>query len=285
MKIKIKPDTTESEILFFNEINLNEFDDTKVIPLFGANGVGKTTLINAIVNFFEQECLIKTINKMENKEIDKMGGNDAIFNVRRSMWRLENKEDAEFYEQERERCRKKQAIEITEVDTDKLQLFKYNNSSNNFRQMDISPERGADNFMAAVALRWNARELSEGQSIVYSTDGLFDLLLKNNEEDIIEKDKIYLITLDEIDSGLSIDNIESVMKKIKRITKKYNNVWFIMSYNNPYINKFYPKAFNMYNGLKEEINSMDEFIDKIKEHKKQLDKARKNSKGQYKFFD
>jgi hypothetical protein len=214
-----------------------------------------------------------------------MGGNDAIFNVRQSMWRLENKEDAEFYEQERERCRNKQAIEITEVDTDKLQLFKYNNSSNNFRQMDISPERGAGDFMTAVALRWNARELSEGQSIVYSTDGLFDLLLKNNEEDIIDKDKIYLITLDEIDSGLSIDNIESIMKKIKRVTKKYDNMWFIMSYNNPYINKFYPKAFNMYNGLKEEINSMDEFIDKIKEHKKQLDKARKNSKGQYKFFD
>lgn len=44
-KITIKPNTTLSEILFFNEIDLSK----KVNLLFGGNGVGKTSLIMALL--------------------------------------------------------------------------------------------------------------------------------------------------------------------------------------------------------------------------------------------
>ncbi len=289
MRINVKPDTTTSEILFFNEMDMDAFSDTRVIPLFGANGVGKTTFINAVIDFFKEEMLLHKLDEMEQDKVDKespeyYGSNMHVIDSRRALWRRKHEDDAGFFNEEREKCRKRQCLTMDGADTGNIKLLKYNNSSNNFRNIEINPERGGDNFFNALALRWNAKELSEGQSIVYSTDGLFDMLLKS-KEDIVEKDKTYLILLDEVDSGLSIDNIESVMRKMKRVTKKYDNIWFILSYNNPYVNNFYPKVFNMYNGAVETINSFDEFVGKIKEYKKQLDKARKNSKGQYKFFD
>lgn len=220
---KVKPDSFEEAVLFFKEADLTQFQN-HVIPLFGPNGVGKSTLIKAL----------------ESKKVD--------------------------------------------VKTDKPTLFfSYQNARDNFKV------REARTYMESFDLaflnsKFDAKAISEGQSIIYS---MFDLLdgLKPTGELKPEEGKDMLIVLDEIDSGMSIDNIDITMKKIKWLVKHRSDLQFIMSFNSPRVVKHFPQVLSMYDGKMIELHTDEDMLEEIDANKNMFNKARKTSKGRPKIFN
>ena len=100
-----------------------------------------------------------------------------------------------------------------------------------------------------------------------------------------EKEKDTLVLLDEIDSGLSIDNIDITMRKIKYIVRKRDNVQFIFSFNSPRVLKHFPEVLSMYDGKKIELHTDEDMLAEIRKHKKEFDKARKYSNGRPKIYE
>lgn len=223
-KIRVIPDTFVSKVLFFEEADLTAFKE-RVIPLFGPNGVGKSTLINAIENHKEVACIT-------------------------------NGKPTGFYS--------------------------YQNGRDNFKNRGPgSYEQSFDPMF--LSLKFNARDLSEGQSIVFS---IYDLLdgLKPKGSIPEEKGKDMLVLLDEIDSGMSIDNIDTTMRKIKKLAKARSDLQFLFSFNSPRVVKHFPHVLSMYDGKDIFLRNDEDMLQEIKKHKKEFDKARKYSNGRPKIF-
>lgn len=213
----VKSNSQEESILFFKSADLTQFE-SRVIPLFGPNGVGKSTLIKAL----------------EDNKLD--------------------------------------------VVTDKPTMFySYQNARDNFKHREA---RSYHELFEPwfIKCRVDARTISEGQSIIYS---FFDLLdcFKDYESLPILKSQDYLLLLDEIDSGMSIDNIDTTMRKIKHLLRVRNDLQIIMSFNSPRILKWFPDVLSMYDGTKLTLHTDEDMIQEIRKHKKEFDKARKTSKG------
>lgn len=221
--IAVKPDSFEEVVLFFKTADLTPFKH-RVIPLFGPNGVGKSTLIKAI----------------ETKNVD------------------------------------------IEIDKPTL-FFSYQNGRDNFKVRQ--PRNYSESFDPYFfSAKFDARAISEGQSIIYSMFDLLDGL--NPSGELAPKDgKDMLIVLDEIDSGMSIDNIDKTMRKIKWLVSKREDLQFILSFNSPRIVKHFPQVLSMYDGTMIELHNEDEILAEINRHKKEFDKVRKNSKGRPKIFN
>lgn len=222
-QILIPDNTIYSDILFFKFADLTQFSN-RVVPLFGPNGVGKSTFLDAI----------------EKQKLD--------------------------------------------IKTDKPTLiFAYQNSRDNFkiRKARTYSESFDPRFINA---RLDAQAVSEGQSIIYSMFDLLDGLMKNGGLPP-EEGKDMLILLDEIDSGMSIDNIDTTMRKIKYLTRIRPDLQFIFSFNSPRVLKHFSNVLSMYDGTMLEMRSDDDMLKVINTHKKAFDKVRKNSKGRPKVFD
>lgn len=221
--ITVKPNTRTADILFFDELDITGHH---VIPLFGPNGVGKSTLIKQLED--RRDITIKT-NGMPTK------------------------------------------------------FYSYQNARDNFkiRQPRSYMESFDPEFMSA---RFSAQSISEGQSIIYS---MFDLLdgLKPKQPLAPEPGQDALVLLDEIDSGMSIDNIDTTMKKIKNLIQKNEHIQFIFSFNSPRVLKHFPRVLSMYDGTFIELHSDEDMLSEIRKHKSTFDKARKNSRGRPKIID
>lgn len=221
--ITVNPNTRTSHILFFDHLDIT---GDRVVPLFGPNGVGKSTLIK----------------------------------------QLEDRKDL--------------TIKTNGVPT---KFYSYQNARDNFkiRQPRSYMESFDPGFMSA---RFSAQSISEGQSIIYS---MFDLLdgLKANQPLAPEPGQDALILLDEIDSGMSIDNIDTTMKKIKNLIQKNEHLQFIFSFNSPRVLKHFPRVLSMYDGAFIELHSDEDMLSEIRKHKSTFDKARKNSRGRPKIID
>ena len=94
-----------------------------------------------------------------------------------------------------------------------------------------------------------------------------------------------IVLLDEIDSGLSIDNINYLCRKIRRIAKKWSDTQFFIAFNSPEILGYFPYVLSMYDGKMHKIDGYDIMRAELKANKKMLDKARKKSNGQYRIFE
>lgn len=221
--VTVKPNTRTADILFFDELDITGHH---VIPLFGPNGVGKSTLIKQLED--RRDITIKT-NGMPTK------------------------------------------------------FYSYQNARDNFkiRQPRSYMESFDPGFMSA---RFSAQSISEGQSIIYS---MFDLLdgLKPKQPLAPEPGQDALVLLDEIDSGMSIDNIDITMKKIKNLIQKNEHIQFIFSFNSPRVLKHFPRVLSMYDGTFIELHSDEDMLSEIRKHKSTFDKARKNSRGRPKIID
>lgn len=221
--IKVPDNTIYSDILFFKEVDLTQFEN-RVVPLFGPNGVGKSTFIQAI----------------EKHKLD--------------------------------------------VQIDKpTQLFSYQNGRDNFKVRE--PRSYAEAFDPGfMNSKFDAKAISEGQSIIYS---MFDLLDGLNPKGQLhsEDGKDFLIVLDEIDSGMSIDNIDMTMRKIKWLVKHRSDLQFIMSFNSPRVIKHFPHVLSMYDGKMIELHTDEDMLAEIDANKNKFNKARKNSKGRPKIFN
>lgn len=221
--ITVKPDTRTADILFFQHV---DFQDRKIIPLFGPNGVGKSTLIKELEK--HREILLTT---------------DGIH----------------------------------------TECFSYQNARDNYKdRQPRSYMEAFDPYLMSAKLA--AQSISEGQSIIYS---MFDLLdgLRPNGEIPQTKDCHKLILLDEIDSGMSIDNIDITMRKIRNLIRKRSDLQFIFSFNSPRILKHFPEVLSMYDGTFITLHSDEDMLAEINKHKKVFDKIRKNSKGRPKVYE
>ena len=217
LNFSVKADTNEDKILLFKNGDFTQFENN-VIPLFGPNGVGKSTLINGLIN---QSLEIKS---------------------------------------------SKPGI-----------CYSYQNSKDNFktRQARNLSEEYEPFFLVK---KFNSQYISEGQSIMYSMFDLLDAFKKNGAFEYHE-DKDSIILLDEIDSGMSIDNIDTTMRKIKYINKTRDDVQIIMSFNSPRVLKWFPEVFSMYDGSKLTLHTDEDMLKEIRKHKKEFDKLRKDSYG------
>ena len=209
--ISINKGSNLEEILFFNKMNLEQ-----VTLLFGANGVGKSSLIKGI---------------LKQKEIK--------FN-----------------------CDKE------------IKLYSYINNEQNFRNMNKNSNLSYEDMFNPYLInkKYNADELSEGQSIIYSLQDIFELCMQIKDD---SNDSVIL--LDEIDSGLSIDNVDYLSDKIKEITDKYSNIQFIIAFNNFEFCRNFPKVFNMYNGKYITIESYEQYRDIINSNREMLLEKRHNN--------
>ena len=235
-KIKVIPDTFEDHILMVKEFDLTKMPDIRLIPIFGANGVGKSTLLKAIA-----------------------GNSPRQF-------------------------RRPGARAVELVTDKKTDCYSYIGSTDNFKVRQASTYRQAFDPMF-LSMKLDARDLSEGQSIIYS---LFDLLkgaakaggdFFDPEDDA---DKVILI--DEMDSGLSIDNIDAAMRYVKRSLKNRTDTQFIISFNNPYLLHHFDTMLSMYDGNPVTLHDDKEMLAEIKRWKKQLDKLRKKSDGSFRII-
>ncbi len=223
--ITINPNTQLHDILFFDSADLTPFAN-HVIPLFGTNGIGKSTLIQHIerskdVTFGKDEKLhhvYSYLNARDNRKFSK----------------------PKTYEE------------------------------------SFDPVYWADN--------WNAKSVSEGQSIIYSMFDLLDMLV-DDETIPVEENVDLLILLDEVDSGMAIDNIDIMMEKIKAIVEKRSDVQIIFSFNSPRILKHFPQVLSMCDGKAVTLYTDEDMAKEIKKHKKEFDKARKTKGGRPKIFD
>lgn len=161
-------------------------------------------------------------------------------------------------------------------------IYSYQNSTDNFkiRKARTYAENFDPFFMTS---KLDAQVISEGQSIIYSMFDLLDGLYPGKPLATEEYDSIIL--LDEIDSGMSIDNIDIAMRKIKYIVRKRNNVQFIFSFNSPRVLKHFPKVLSMYDGNPIYLYSDEDMLAEIRKHKKLFDKARKYSNGRPKIYN
>lgn len=165
----------------------------------------------------------------------------------------------------------------------RTQFWSYINGSDNFKnRRPRSISESFDPFF--MKCQWDASSLSEGQSILFSVLDLLDGFIRGDE--IKEEDGVdYTIILDEVDSGLSIDNIDMIMRKIKTIANKRNDVQIIFSFNNPRVLKWFNHALSMYDGTMIRLEDENDMARVIREHKKEFDKIRKKSNGRPKVFE
>lgn len=262
-KINVTPNTTASKILFFKETDLNALPDRRIVPLFGANGSGKTTLLKEI------EYAIQFSKEENSKE-------------------PENEEEAFLRALKKTRLGIKHNPQIKLV-TDKAptMFYRYRNGTDNFKVMQ--PRSYMESFDPAYMVRrYDAGALSEGQSLVYSVEGLLKGMLPSTKtrESFIEDNSMHVIVLlDEIDSGLSLDNLDHCMRIIRQVLKKRKNVQFIMSFNNPYVLNYFPYVISMYDGKMKRLCDTDDALNELKKNQKMLDKSRKKSNGEYRIFE
>ncbi len=229
-KIEVIPDTFASDVFFWKEMDFTKLPNKKIVPLFGPNGIGKSTLI---------------------KEI--LGTNEGYV----------------------------KGIKST-TDGKNMMMYSYSNSVDNLKnRKPRSIAESYDPFL--MACRFEANSISEGQSVIYSA---FDLLdgLKPGSGSFASDDAETLILIDEIDSGLSIDNIDLAMEKIKSAITKRDDIQVIMSFNSPRVLKHFPYVISMYDGSVLELHTDEDMLAEIKRHKKDFDKIRKDSSGRPKVF-
>lgn len=253
-KIIFSDEYHESRKMFFKETSFETFPDKRIIPLFGPNGAGKTTFLSAV---------------------------SATLSMNQSLNRLVGtaKDDGEkdFYIRDIGRSLLKEGC-IVETDSDAYKLLSYSNSDDNFRhRRERSMYDAFDPFL--INARFDANSISEGQSIIYSVLGLFDAIKDYDGNDDL------IVCVDELDSGLSIDNIDKMMRKIKNILKTKENIQIFLSFNNPRVLKAFPYVLSMYDGKMYEMHTDEDMLSEIKRNQKWFDKKRRKSDGSPKVYD
>lgn len=263
-KITVKSGTEASKILFFSNIDFTKLPDKRIILLYGANGSGKTTLLKNIeFGLFEYS----NPSKPEESEED-----DRIAEMMRGMEKTRGGIEHDSH----------LTLDLDAVPT---MYYRYRNGTDNFSVKE--PRSYEEAFDPEyIMYKWNAQALSEGQSIVYSVKSLLEGMLKStkNRESFVTDDHHTILLLDEIDSGLSIDNLDAMLLIIKRVLKQGRNIQFIMSFNNPYVLTYFPDVISMYDGNVHHFSSTEDMLKDLFNNKKMLDKSRKKSNGEYRIF-
>lgn len=233
--ITIKPETETADIMFFDRCNFTALSNPHVVPLFGPNGSGKTTFINAIIKDSEPPKKSFFGDKVE-----------------------------------------KHSDIVTETDRASV-VYSYRNSHDNFRNREArSYTEAFDPFY--LNARFDAQSLSEGQSIVYSLYDLF-VLIGTGKESIQVEGKDLVVLIDELDSGLSLDNLDMFMKKLRYIIARRKDVQVIFSFNNSRVLKYFPEVISMYDGKVHKLHDENDMIAEFNANAAVFNKRRKRKDG------
>jgi len=132
----------------------------------------------------------------------------------------------------------------------KLHILSYTNSIDNAkinRKKELVTSR---DFVKA----YNVNHYSEGQSIIhYILSFLHDI-----KE--IETDKQIVVLLDEMDSGLSAENINMLLWQIKELMD-HQHVQFFISTNHYHFVHVVKEVLNLYNGTYQRIESYEKYFE------------------------
>lgn len=154
-----------------------------------------------------------------------------------------------------------------ELETNKpLKIRMYTNSKNNISKVNV--EIKDIELLQQIVL---SKNMSEGQSIIFSFLGFLESV-KNDCEN--NPDKTVVMILDEIDSGLSSENINMFCHLLNEALEDYKNLQIFLSSNNYHFVMIYESVFNMYNGKWDKINSYDEYYQKLANNMVYLGKKR-----------
>lgn len=150
--------------------------------------------------------------------------------------------------------------------------LRYTNSKNNFKNLD---KPYYNDTVMALNQRYIANHLSEGQSIIYSLISFLDYV--KEEANKIEQKKSIIVILDEVDSGLSAENINFILHIITDMVKEYSNIQFFISSNHYHFVYVFKEVMNMYNGKWTVINNYDEYFKLLSNNMVNLGKKRELS--------
>lgn len=120
---------------------------------------------------------------------------------------------------------------------------------------------------------YNSSAYSEGQGMIhFLLPFLYDIkdfAGKNNDKDVI-------VLIDEMDSGLSIENINMLLHIIIEICDEYKNVQFFISSNHYHYAYVFKKVLNMYDGQLVNIDSYEDYFARLNEGIQIMHKANRD---------
>ena len=217
----------------------NDIEIHKITPLLGGNSVGKTTLLKSIA-----------YSSIKPKKV--------IFRVDKNL---------EYMYSVTPECDK--SIKTLFIASSNMN---YKVGDNLNRAMNTSSD-GTGLF--ALSESMNMKTLSEGQGVFRSINFVIEDIGKYAK---YEKDKIYLLLLDEFDSGLSLNHVATLCRKLKNLSKSIDNLYIILSFNNYEAIPIFKEVFDMYTGeWRNDIKTYEQYAKYIKSNSKLLESKRKRN--------
>lgn len=158
---------------------------------------------------------------------------------------------------------------------DTFTLYSFSNSENNYNNVGHSRRFGFDIDPGMALKKYAVSSLSEGQGIIYSLED-FLYFLENNLP--YKKNASNVITIDEMDSGLSVDNIEYVMKRLNKLIETRDDIQMFISFNNYATCEFNKDdIISMYTGKSIKIKGYKQFKYYLNMNRDKLLAKRKNN--------
>ena len=230
------------------------FGSSKLILFAGGNGVGKTTLFNAldinhVINAREIQKRHAEIFGSDAKQTD-----DACkhFSYKLSYGKLDG-------------------------------IIKWSNAAFNMR-LSHSDDDVLSSFQNFTN-KWYTDSVSEGQALIQTIGQFFSSMRyyathKQKQEDhskpaVNEAKKSYAVLIDEIDSGLSIEGIDWAASQIKQAMKLYPNSQFFIFFNSYelWLKLHSAKSaitLSMYDGKKVSFDSYESYAKFIRSNQKKF---------------
>lgn len=278
--INVEEDTKTDKIIFAKTFDFTKLPTPQIVPLFGANGIGKSTLLTAIRGSLEAPAKhraavqrYKKIWGIEDVEKEMQDSSSWEGNsIRNELERIDSLDTLELGYDEESLCG---GVTIPKKT---ITVYSYCNSQDNLRRGSRDKLANADRFVSFFM----AKNLSEGQTIIYSLKDFINGFISDKEAH--KEGQNILLLMDEWDSGLSIDNVLYLCRRMKVLVHKWPDVQIIFAFNSPAVLAVCPDVVSMYTGEVLHMETMPEMLDEIKKHDKELKKARQTSRGRYKTF-
>ena len=159
-----------------------------------------------------------------------------------------------------------------DVDDNNYIVKSYINSRDNSNINRNKELATATDFIKAI----NCNSYSEGQAILHN---LLSFLQDIKE---LKTDKTIIICMDEIDSGMSAENINMILWQIKELLETKNNIQFFISCNNYHFVYCFKEVLNMYDGKYIKINSYEQYFELLNKGIKLMNES---GKRQFDFLD